>query len=102
MDKFRFIQTAPEAGDCTAPYDLQFLEPMTVGEFVEEVLKRNDWGTIYIYDPDNRENWYRRKERCEYDHGNLKVRFPDDILMREIKSASSHGGWSLMDYTLVL
>ena len=102
MNNFSFIQTRPEAGDCTAPYDIHFYKQMTVEEFVNDVLQRNEWGTIYIYDPDNPDNWYRRKECCVYSGSILKRRFPDNILNRAIKSASSHGGWSLMDYTLVL
>lgn len=102
MSKIYFIQTAPEAGDCTAPYDVHFCQPMTVREFIDEILTRNEWGTVYIYDPNNPENLCRRKECCEYKYDKLKSLFPDYIQERTIESASAHGGWTMMDYILML
>ena len=41
----RFIQTHATGSDETAPYDVKDF-PVTVKEFIDEVLTRNEWGNI--------------------------------------------------------
>ena len=103
MSSFSFVQTAPEAGDCTAPYDILFHKKMTVKEFIKEVLTRHEWGFVNIYDPDAHDNLYKRKDCvCCYLYDEVKSCFPVDILNTYISSASAHGGWTRMDYMLKL
>ena len=103
MRSYSFVQTAPEAGDCTAPYDIRFSKQLTVREFVNEVLQQNEWGYIDVYDPNDEENWHRKKNcSCFYRQDEIKTSFPEDILDKVIISATAHGGWTRMDYTLTL
>ncbi len=103
MKSFDFFQTGPEARDCTVPYDIIFHRKMTVGEFVKEVLTRNEWGYIDIYDSNDKENCYRKKNCiCSYSRDKTETNFPEDILDKKIMSATAHGGWTRMDYTLIL
>ena len=95
MDLFRLRSTGPEAGDCTAPYDVIFNRECTVREFVDEVLKKKEWGIIFIG------SRYSGSPRISYSGDKLKSSaFPDDILDKTIQSATSRGGWTNMDYIL--
>lgn len=99
---FRLIQTHPAGGDACAPYDVQFDNPYTVGAFVNEVLKKysNEWGDFRL----------RRKEcgyfdtffALEYKYGELLDILPTHIANLTIESATSYGGWSAMDYNLII
>lgn len=46
----KLIQTRPESRDCTAPYDVKFDKPYTIGELVNEVLttRSNEWGDFGV------------------------------------------------------
>lgn len=93
MKLFEFISAGPEAGDCTAPYDIRFNRECTVREFIDEVLKRNEWGYICI-------NNYVNGPRCEYKYDKLLTPLSHAILDMPIKSATANGGWTRMDYVL--
>ena len=50
------VQSGPESGDCTAPYEVRLHrdEELTVKEFVDQVLlDTREWGQIGIYDEHN-------------------------------------------------
>ena len=103
MSNLDFFFFFPEASDCTASYDVKLKKNMTVKEFIDEVLTRGEWGDIYIYDPDDRHNFYRRRDcNCNYIRNKVKYDFPGDILGKTILSIAGHGGWSRMDYVLTL
>ena len=98
---FRFIQTGPERGDCTAPYKVEMDCEYTVRSFVEEAITRNDgkdWGYIGVYK-------YRvpHGEPCiEYRWGKSVGEMPEKILDLKVLSATADGGWSRMDYIMVV
>ena len=96
----RYIQTAPTASDCTAPYDVQLDREYTVAEFIEAVLKQNprEWGKFGIF---NKERFFGHPS-CEYRDGELTEFMPDDILKRKIVKVKADGGWSLMNYLIWL
>lgn len=100
MSKFVFEQIRPEGGDCTAPYNVKFYEKCTVRDFISEVLARKEWGSIGIWNPE--ENPFFGSPAITYRQDVLHGDFPDEIMDKRIKSATSHGGWSRMDYILVL
>lgn len=94
MRLFRLEAVGPEAGDCTAPYDVVFTRECTVREFIDEVLTRNEWGQIKISD------WLNGPS-ISYDHDKITSGvFSNDILDHTVKSATSRGGWSCMDYVI--
>ena len=102
------IQTGPERGDCTAPYSIQFInEEYTVKTFVEAILKNTrEWGTIGIYVPIGKRETItdaiKGKPYIEYRWGEQEGEFPTDILDKKVIGASGDGGWSSMDYLLML
>lgn len=106
MSKFKLIQLAPEGGDCTAPYDVDFVWPMTVGEFIEEILKRNEWGSICIYKSKRDSLLGITKttylSSTTYDNDKLTYQFPKDILERLVEHAEASGGWSNMSYNIIV
>lgn len=100
MSSFELIQVAPEAGDCTAPYEVRLNRDYTVKIFVEDILKdTREWGSIRIRESDK--SFFSLPE-YEYKYGKLLSRLPNDVLSKRIKSATAHGGWSLMDYLITL
>lgn len=82
--------------DCTTPYDVVFHKECTVQEFIEEVLKKNEWGSIIIgshYDYNN--------PRIEYKHDKIvSGAFCLDIMDARITKAIARSGWTNMDYML--
>lgn len=96
----RYIQTAPTASDCTAPYDVLLDREYTVAEFIKAVLKQNprEWGKFRIF---NKECLFGHPS-CEYRDGELTEFMPDDILKLKIVKVEADGGWSLMNYLIWL
>lgn len=97
--KFSLIHTGGPYGDETSTYDGYLNQPLTVREFINAVFEQypNEWGEIQVYPRPY-------TLRLEYSHKEIvyiSSQF-NDCLDRKIKSFSSCGGWSRMDYTLIL
>lgn len=97
---FTFIRTGGPYGDCTCDYDIKLDKEYTVAEFVKTVLenKPDEWGYIGIW----RSKTIFGDPTCRYDYGKLRSTLPDDILDKKIRSVDASGGWTRMDYLLVL
>ena len=91
MNRIELIYKAGPFGDCSYLYELKFTSPMTVGDFINEVLKKGEWGYIMI-----------EERRMEYRHDKMLYGMWDDIKDCEVVPISAHGGWSRMDYELKL
>lgn len=112
---FQLKRSGPERGDCTAPYDVIFdvnnTHP-TVKEFLDYVISRKwEWGRINIAPNATYDNvWalitYKKPvDSLSYHWGEWGKNYNEFLSKygnRKIKSATSDGGWSLMDYVLVL
>lgn len=85
-------QTHCAGSDCTAPYDIE-TGCKTVGEFVDEVLRKytDEWGDFKIK---GTYGYY------EYKHGNLLVEIPQKERSLQIKEIKAAGGYSRMDYKI--
>lgn len=93
---FSLTQITPTFGDCTAGYRVDLDKEYTVSEFINEVLKKepNEWGYFKIKNT---------REKVEYRHGEiLNNNFDNEILSARIISISAHGGWSNMDYLIII
>lgn len=94
MKLFELRTAGPTAGDCTTPYYVDFYNECTVREFIDEVLKKGEWGYVII-------GSYYDGPRIEYKHDKIVSGvFSQDILNAKIKNATAHGGWTLMNYML--
>ena len=94
MKLFELRAEGPEGGDCTMPYSVVFHKECTVREFIDEILKQNEWGYVIIGSYfDGPQIGYRRDKIISGD-------FSQDILNSKIKTATAHGGWTRMDYML--
>ena len=99
MLEFKFTQTGKTSGDETTPYMVSLNKECSVSEFIDSVLKRNEWGYIGI-----------RSHRhifgfpnCEYRRGKIvSTNFTEESLSRKVATVSASGGWSRMDYILTL
>ena len=100
----RFDLTGGPFGDETCNYNVSVPAETTVGEFIESVLMRDEWGHIKI------DNW-NSDPICHYRRGKLvQGRFPykDDLPIdppdsevgKAISSITANGGWSLMNYVI--
>lgn len=94
MKLFKLRTAGPTAGDCTTPYYVDFYSECTVREFIDEVLKKGEWGYIMI-------GKFFDGPKIEYSHGMIASGvFSQNILDSKIKKATAHGGWTRMDYML--
>lgn len=76
-------------------YDVILHKPMTVNEFITDMLKydgKTEWGGIDI------DEWLNTI--CKYSRGKLIGDIPDDIANRMIIDASAMGSWGHMIYLL--
>ena len=112
---FELRKCGPERHDCTAPYDVIFRltnSHPTVNQFLSSVIAhKNEWGWIRI-SPDQScktiwdlINYNGKADSLQYRWGEWDKGY--DIFVkkygdRKIKSATADGGWSLMDYVLLL
>jgi len=91
MDKKRITEIR---GDETATYEVLLDKEYTVKTFVDEVLKdKYEWGDVVL---DNNSNTLI----CQYRKGIRLKRIPDEYKDKKVISATSDGGWSLMEYKL--
>ena len=104
----KFIQTHATGGDCTAPYDVILDKPYTVGEFINEVLttRSNEWGKLIVRRKGS--GYFDRMASAEYRYGEMrsyegkKTTIPEEIASLPIKEVKAAGGWSAMDYNLII
>lgn len=88
--------------DCTGPYYVRWSKPMTVGEFIDEIITnyQSEWGYIGIYSNDRYATF--GDPVCEYSHGQITKPMPDEYLSKQIKEITGSGGWSRSDFLLIL
>lgn len=94
--KFSLIYTGGPYGDETCSYEGHLNQPLTVREFIDAIFEQHpdEWGSVYIFN-----NAY-----LEYSCGEIKYissQF-NDYLDKKVKSFTAHGGWTAMDYSLVV
>lgn len=93
---FTLTQVTQTFGDCTAGYRVDLYKEYTVSEFINEVLKEkpNEWGYFEIK---------RTMSKAEYRYGEIiENDFDENILSAKILSVAATGGWSRMDYIIII
>ena len=98
MRRFQRICTGGPFGDETSSYDIILPkdENITVQEFIEQILvdEPNEWGSI---------SCGRRCIIADYKRGEATFRDGyDKYKNKKVVSATAHGGWSMMDYDIVI
>ena len=94
------VKTSSPYGDSTCMYDVIFKSEMTLQEFVNEVLdNKSEWGIITVKDTN-----FTTIIRIKYKYGVIENNEEIHLKMEDyhILSATANGGWSLMDYRVVL
>lgn len=89
---FSLSQSGQTGSDCTARYSVTIKDGTTIEEFMKEVLSRNEWGYVNI----------DRHPRIEYKRGSIVEGEWEDVKDAEVVMADAHGGWSRMDYRLLI
>lgn len=92
-------------GDCTSRYDVVPDRKLTLNELIDEILERTkEWGYIGIKNNYSLSPFGHPK--CEYRYGVLKtVReevFTQEQLNSVVYDIDGHGGWTNMNYLIVL
>lgn len=83
--------------DCTADFDVIIDGKITLQQFIDMVLTehKKDWGSISI---DNK--------KLKYKYGNIENNITDVFSEKELNSfifdATAYGGYSLMNYKIML
>lgn len=100
MNKFSLIHTGGPYHDEISTYEGRLNQlPLTVEEFIQDMFAQHpdEWGTIRVFEP-------AEMYLFEYSHGEItrKASYFQNFLGRRIKSFSARGGWTLMDYNLLL
>ena len=95
----KLIQISETFGDCTAKYAVEMDHVYTVKHFIDEVLTRNEWGRISI---DCYNDPFTDQPNCEYNKDKLISDLPEELMDRIFIEARARGGWSSMDYILVI
>lgn len=91
---FSLREIAGPFSDCTSVFEVILDREYTVRDFINAVLSNGEHGCIEIKGS---------SLVCEYHGSAIKSgAFPDDVLQEKVLSAKAYGGWSLMDYELVL
>ena len=97
--KFSLIYIDGPYGDETCSYDGLLNQPLTVREFIDAIFEQrpDEWGKIRIWGA-------AYTLYLEYSHGEITYTSSsfNDYLDKKIESFTAHGGWTLMDYTLVV
>lgn len=94
------ISYGRSGGDCTSQYYVTISKPMTVGEFIDEFMKKNpgEWGVFIVKTgPD-----YFDRVEYEYRYGKLLSSPDKELFDRKIKDVTGGGGWSNSDFRFEL
>ena len=98
-DWTKFIRTGGPYGDCTSDYILDLELTCTVRQLVEEILEREEWGSITIFKLNI--TGIRDQISCEYKHDKIiEGSIPEEIMDKVIYDCRANGGWSLMNYVI--
>ena len=85
-------------GDSTSAYSVSTKDPMTIEQFINTVITENpnEWGSFTLK---------YNNHICDYSRGIKFIQnldFYNKIKNYIIAYATAHGGWSLMDYNLIV
>ena len=96
----KLIQTGGPYSDCTSFFDVKFDRPYTIGELIKEMYGEDSdsWGYVRIM---NGRRWWDGIDICFYRFGWEKP-CPPEYLDCTIESATAHGGWSRLDFNVIL
>lgn len=100
-----FRELGAERVDCTKPYKAPIgKKPYTVGEFIDDVMRQRskDRGYIELYSKQPCSFNDRPIASLEYHRGITCGSLSDNDRNREIEEISADGGWSRMDYMLIV
>lgn len=96
---FELIQVSPTYQDCTCKYDVVIPENYTLYRFISDILIEHsgDRGSIEIT------NEAGLKSSGRYNCGNVDI-LPnfDFMLNRRVLSATAHGGYTIVDYKIIV
>ena len=97
MSNIKLEQISDVYQDCTCDYDVILNDKLTLKQFIELVIneRNNDWGVFTLYNND---------KKFKYNCGKISknVIFNDKELNSIIFDISANGGYSMMNYTIVL
>ena len=96
----KFDCTSEPRGDACADYTITSDGNYTLGEYIDNVLTRGEWGYIYcLTTPFEKTPLLSLPKYLEYNQDKIiKGKRSPIIDKKKVKSIHSSGGWSRMDY----
>lgn len=102
---FSLTKIGDDRSDCTAAYTVDLCKDCTVAVFVNEILRcrSDEYGDIKIFFKET-PGWIIKSPEamCTYKYGKMLSSLPEVYTSKKVLSASADGGWSRMDYCLVI
>ena len=93
----KFKRISNEFNDCTSAYQVVLDKKYKVHDFIQEVLKQNEWGYIGIYD---KSKSIFGSPNCSYRNDKLLCNLPEKYMDEIIEDVTASGGWGRMDYII--
>ena len=110
MGLFKLTQNGP-SGPYETKYDIEFEKPLTLREFLDEVLKQREWGKISVKDNSIVKYFvggfsFNPSFCIEYNGDkfitDIKEVFNEQQLNLNVINAYCVSGWSLSDYWITI
>lgn len=108
MKNLRTVYMGEVGGDCTSHDIYESIEPMTVQELCDEIIKNTgEWGYIGIKKPgtifgDPKVEYFHGKYVDEHRNPIGDFKFPPHIASAYIKKIDWSGGWSRADWVITI
>lgn len=97
MNNIKFERITGVYQDCTADYNVILSDKLTLKQFIELIIneRNNDFGVFELVN---------NNKKLKYNYGNISENaiFNDKELNSIINDISANGGYSMMNYYIVL
>ena len=100
--KITLRATSPMGSDCTQAYNVEGCDGMTVGDFIQAVIKNDPYVDIDIL-RDGKYIWSGEYTKQELQNVDASIKpLSEDQLRLKVESARASGGWGRMSYRVKL
>lgn len=96
---FRKFENGHMAGDCTMPYKVELIGQPTLGGFIAQILEAGDeWGIITV----RTEDGSIKDCTTDFKYSSIDTGAIAWAMNRKVLRASASGGWTRMDYVIIV
>ena len=84
---FKMICVSEPSGDCCYMYDVRYDKPCVVGDVINYILSRGEWGSINV-------DGYN----VDYQGDKINSTIPNETLSKRVLKIRAYGGWFMMNF----